>query len=172
MELSEQPINNIVWMHVNELQSNDYNPNVCAGLENKLLSTSLLTNGWIQPILATPNKIIIDGFHRWTQCRTNHEVYAMTEGKVPVAILDISEAERKMLTVRINRAKGVHVAFKMHELVTSLVHEEGIAIPDVAKGIGATREEVQTLLTENVFIKKNVANTAYSKSWAPKQAAK
>lgn len=166
----KHPIDQIEWTDVNDLHSNDYNPNVCGGLEYQLLKHSIKKQGWIQPVLADrATHTIIDGFHRWNLTRTDKEVYAMTGGKVPVAFLDIDESERKMLTVRINRAKGVHVAFRMHELVASLVREHDLTIEEVAEGIGATTHEIETLLMEDVFEKKDVANTAYSKAWRPRK---
>ncbi len=165
----DHPIDNIEWVHVNDLHSNDYNPNVCGGLEYKLLAHSIKMQGWIQPILADrATRTIIDGFHRWNLTKTDPEMFQMTGGAVPVSYLDVTEAERKMLTVRINRAKGVHVAFRMHELVADLVQHHELTVDQVAEGIGATVSEVETLLLEDVFEKKDVKNTNYSRGWRPR----
>ena len=165
----KHPIDSIEWVSVNSLTQNMYNPNKCLGKEYDLLKISLLRQGWIQPILAAKdNRIIIDGFHRWNLVRTDKEVFVFTKGKVPVAFLDVSEIERKMLTVRINRAKGVHVASLMHDLVTDLVKNHGCSVMQLCEGIGATKEEIELLLMEGVFVKKDVANTNYSRSWVPK----
>ena len=58
------PINNIQWILASDLNGNDYNPNVVFTPELKLLERSLLKTGWVQPILISKDKIIIDGFHR------------------------------------------------------------------------------------------------------------
>ena len=58
------PINNVEWVEVAKIKSNDYNPNVVLNQELKLLEFSIMTNGWIQPILVTKDYTIIDGFHR------------------------------------------------------------------------------------------------------------
>ena len=60
------PINNIEWLDANELDGNDYYPNVVFTPELKLLELSILKTGWVQPILISRDKIIIDGFHRWS----------------------------------------------------------------------------------------------------------
>lgn len=112
--------------------------------------------------------VVIDGFHRSTLAKADDEVRAMTGGLVPCAVLELPVAERMLLTVRINRAKGSHVALKMHELVRTLVQDHGIPVADVCAGIGATKHEVETLLTENLFKKFDVENTPYSKAWVPK----
>lgn len=166
------PINNIVWEDVNALKANSYNPNVVMTPEMKLLKHSLMMQGWIQPILVcrdlkTGDYEVIDGFHRFTLCKTDPDINAMTEGLVPVVIMDLSKSERMMLTIRINRAKGNHMAIKMHEIVYELHHDHGCSIEQISKGIGADKHEVETLLMENVFEKKNVANVPYSKAWVP-----
>jgi len=168
------PIDNVQWIDAGKLDPNDYNPNIVFTPELKLLELSLLTQGWIQPILVNqeqedPSKlVIIDGFHRHSICMNSSQVHDMTDGKVPCAILSLSEAERMMLTIRINRAKGTHVSIKMHDIAHKLVKELGCSIDQVAKGIGATKAEVQLLLQENVFKKMDTENHKYSKAWYPK----
>jgi ParB-like chromosome segregation protein Spo0J len=166
------PIENIQWLPVDELESNDYNPNVVFNQELKLLEHSLLESGWIQPILVCENEsgkyTIIDGFHRWSLTKLSKRINEMSKGKVPCAVLKLSEAERMLLTVRINRAKGSHVALKMHDLVTSLIKEYGLSVEDVCKGLGASKDEVNLLLAENVFKKLDIQNHKYSKAWVPK----
>lgn len=164
----KHPIDTITWVDVNGLKANDYNPNVVLTPELRLLKLSILQQGWIQPVLISKGMDIIDGFHRYTLCKTDKEVYAMTGGKVPCAVLDLTRSERMMLTVRINRAKGNHMALKMHELVSELHYDLGVDLKDISKGIGAAKHEVETLLMENIFQKKEVAKHSYSKSWYPK----
>lgn len=166
----QHPISNIQWVDVSLLQANDYNPNVVVSPEFKLLKFSLLTQGWIQPILVCPKGEgyeIIDGFHRATLAKTDKDVAALADGKVPVCIMELDEAERKMLTIRINRAKGSHVAVRMHEIVVSLINEHGYSIKQVCEGIGADKSEVELLLTDNVFKKFDIENTPYSRAWEP-----
>jgi hypothetical protein len=169
--IKKHPISNIEWLPVNTLYANDWNPNVVLSPELKLLEHSLLRQGWIQPVLVGHNEHgyqIIDGFHRHTLVKTSQKVYQMTNGLIPCAVLQVSEAERMLITVRINRAKGNHIAFRMHELVTKLYKEMGLTLQEICEGIGADKHEVETLMMEDVFTKKNVANTPYSKSWYPR----
>lgn len=162
------PIENIVWVEVDKLKANDYNPNFVFKKEMELLKLSILKNGWIQPILITEDYVIIDGFHRATLARTYKEI--TKEGKVPCCILALSEPERMLLTVRINRAKGFNIALKMSKLIKFLVIDYGISKEQIAKEIGADKDEVELLLLENVFQKKKIyENTKYSKAWIPKK---
>jgi ParB-like chromosome segregation protein Spo0J len=178
---SKQPIDNVKWVDVNLLDSNDYNPNHVMGPEMRLLAFSIKKQGWIQPILVWPNPnkepgqqeprfTIIDGFHRHLVTKTDKEVWNLTGGKVPVVIMDMTEAERMLLTIRINRAKGNHAAFKMHEIVSAVVENHGLTIPEVCEAIGADQDEIETLLAKDVFEKKKVDQFNYSTAWVPPHA--
>ena len=165
---TNEPISNIIWKATSELVANDYNPNVVFTPEMNLLKLSLMLNGWIQPILITQHNVIIDGFHRFTLSSRDKDIIAKYGGMVPCAVLTLTEAERILLTVRINRAKGSHIAIKMHELVTKVHLEHGMTIPEIAKQIGGTKAEVELLLKENVFKALDIENKQYSKAWVPK----
>lgn len=167
MELQEMPISKVNWVEVDKLKANDYNPNVVFNQELKLLKTSLLKSGWIQPILVTQEFEIIDGFHRATLTKTDNDLRALTGGLVPVVIMELTEAERKCLTIRINRAKGSHIAIKMSDIIHSLVEEHSMTIPEICKEIGATKQEVELLLMDNVFKALDVEHKDYSKAWYP-----
>lgn len=163
--IKEHPISNIKWLQVELLKANDYNPNFVLTPEMNLLKFSLIKQGWIQPILITNDFTIIDGFHRHLLCKNDEEINAMTGGLVPCTVLDITEPERIMLTIRINRAKGVHSAVKMHELVLRLLGKHGLNVKDVMKGVGATSKEVKLLATADVFKGLNIDKHSYSKAW-------
>lgn len=165
------PIENIVWVDTNELNANDYNPNFVLGPEMRLLEFSLLKQGWIQPILVSSDKIIIDGYHRYRLCHDlSPAVRKMTDGKVPVVFMDLSPLERRFLTIRINRAKGNHIAFKMHEIICQCV-AMGATIEQICQEIGADKSEVELLLEEG-RITREIKNHEYSKSWYSKAVKK
>ena len=162
------PISNVEWVDVEKLSANDYNPNVVFSKEMELLKFSLLRQGWIQPILVTQDFVIIDGFHRASLAKADKEVAAMTGAKVPVVVMHLTEPERMLLTIRINRAKGSHIAIKMSDIIKALVNEHGMPVKDICKEIGATKDEIELLMMENVFKKHNVdKESKYSKAWVP-----
>lgn len=160
IKLPDNPIDNIQWIDPNELEANTYNPNMVYPQELKLLEFSIQNQGWVQPILVNQNKEIIDGFHRWLIAKKNGWL-------IPVAVLNLSEPERKLLTIRINRAKGSHIAFKMSDIIKSLVNEHGMPVKQIAKEIGATKDEIELLLMDNVFKKLRIEEHEYSKAWYP-----
>lgn len=166
--MQKQPIDNIVWVETDKIKANDYNPNVVLTQELNLLKFSLLHQGWLQPVLvSSQDNEIIDGYHRWWLCSNDKEVRAMTGGKVPVVYFDYTVPERMCLTIRINRAKGNHVAYKMHEIVYKLHHDHGMSMDEISQQIGANRKEVELLLAEGVFAVKDIQNHKYSKAWKP-----
>ena len=168
MEIQDMPILNVQWIYVDKLEANDYNPNVVYSKEMELLKLSILKNGWIQPILATHNYVIIDGFHRVSIAKVDKKVREMTGGKVPVVLMTLSEPERMLLTIRINRAKGQHVAVKMSDIIKTLVNEYAMPIEEICRQIGATKDEIELLLMDSVFKKYDITKESkYSKAWIP-----
>lgn len=158
--LRSQPISRIVWEDPNVLTANHWNPNHVLTKEMRLLEFSIRRQGFIQPILISSDKIIIDGFHRHTIAKRNGWL-------VPCAVLEITPIERKLLTVRINRAKGVHIAVRMADLIKELI-ADGATREQIAQEIGGDVAEVELLMKEDVFEKFNLEGHEYSKAWIPK----
>lgn len=167
-----EPVENIQWIPCDELKANHYNPNRVMNAEMNLIEKSILKTGWIQPILVNTNKVIIDGFHRWTLSRLSTQLRERYHGKVPCAVLDVSDAEAMIITVRINRAKGTHLAFRMADYVKEIVDKHKVPIDQLARDIGATLDEVQLLMQNDVFAAKKVENWAYSEAWVPAESGR
>lgn len=167
-----EPIETIKWINCDELVANHYNPNRVMNAEMNLIERSILQTGWIQPILVNKNNVIIDGFHRWTLSRLSPSLRSKYHGKVPCAVLDITDVEAMVITVRINRAKGTHLAFRMSEYVRELVEKHGIPMDKLAVDIGATFDEIQLLMKSDMFEAKDVQNWAYSEAWFPAESGR
>lgn len=56
----------IEWVERSEIKPNKYNPNRMTWHDRQLLKTSLLEDGWTQPIVSLPDGVIVDGEQRWT----------------------------------------------------------------------------------------------------------
>jgi len=163
------PIDNVKWVPISSIKPNNWNPNFVFGPEMKLLEHAILTDGWLQPLIISTNGILIDGFHRFLLSNESKEIKKKYKGMVPVVERDISDAEAMMLTVRINRAKGTHTAFRMAELVQQLVDDHGISYEEIMDGIGAKRDEVDLLYKGGVFKKRDLDHWEYSKAWYPEE---
>lgn len=162
--MSKQPVESIKWIDAEKLTANHYNPNRVMNAEMALIEKSILKTGWIQPILVNRNHVIIDGFHRWTLSRLSKAMKAKYKGKVPCCVLDVDDAEAMVITVRINRAKGSHLAFRMADYVKEIIEKHGYPKEQLASDIGATLDEVELLMRSEIFAEKDVENWAYSEA--------
>lgn len=162
------PVDSIRWVPADTLDPNTWNPNRVHLAELRLLERSLLLTGWIQPLLVNCDRLIIDGFHRWRLTQDSERVAARWRGKVPVAVLDVDRPTAMLMTIRINRAKGTHVAVEMSAIVRELIAEHGLDRKTIAAEIGGTTEEVDLLAQQDVFAAKRIHQWAYSKAWYPK----
>ena len=170
--MNMDPIDNIQWLQANALEANNYNPNVVFKQELRLLETSIMTTGWVMPIIVSRDHIIIDGFHRWALSQDSQAIHKRYGGLIPAVVVDVSRPEAMMMTVRMNRAKGTHVAVRMSTMVRELIDDHLLAPEEVAQGIGATKQEVDLLHQEDVFKAKNLKDVPYSKSWKPVEKRK
>ena len=170
--MKKEPVENIQWIDCDQLVANHYNPNRVMNAEMNLIERSILRTGWIQPILVNKNNVIIDGFHRWTLSRLSTQLRDKYHGKVPCAVLDVSDAEAMIITVRINRAKGTHLAFRMSDYIKELITTHKIPQDELAKEIGATFDEVDLLMRSDMFAKKDIQNWAYSEAWFPVESGR
>jgi ParB-like chromosome segregation protein Spo0J len=168
----KEPVENIKWFKASELKANHYNPNRVMNAEMNLIERSILKTGWIQPILVNGNKTIIDGFHRWTLSQVSDQLKQKYDGMVPCAVLDVTDVEAMVITVRINRAKGTHLAFRMSEYVRELVEKHKVPMEQLATDIGATVDEVMLLMKSDVFEAKDIQNWAYSEAWIPAESGR
>lgn len=161
------PISKIEWRNADGLDANDYNPNVCFSPELRLLERSILRTGWCQPILITPSGMIIDGFHRVMLSRESAALRRRYGGECPCAVVDLPRDQAMILTIRMNRAKGTHVAVRMSKVVRELIDVHHCDRQEIAAEIGATLDEIDLLYQEGVFTLRDIPNWKYSKAWVP-----
>ena len=164
----KQPLDKITWIDREKLKPNNYNPNKVAPPELKLLKISILEDGWTQPIVINPDHTIVDGFHRWT-VSGHKEIYALTDGKVPVVMVTTKDAsQQQMATIRHNRARGTHGVLAMSDIITNMV-KDGVSGEDIVRRLGMEKEEVVRLLFRSGIPKSDVfKNAEFSKAWNPK----
>lgn len=135
------PLATLEWVDRNRLRPNDYNPNKVSQENLKLLTQSILTNGWTLPIVVRPDYTIIDGFHRWTVAGTE-PLYSMLDGKVPVVKVSHEDQSEDIYgTVTHNRARGTHLLEPMKAIVKRLL-DEGKSVQEIGKQLGMKPEEV------------------------------
>lgn len=136
------PLASLQWVDRERLRANDYNPNKVSEDNLKLLTQSILTNGWTLPIVVRPDFTIIDGFHRWTVAG-REPLRSRLNGKVPVVIVDHkgNESEDVYGTITHNRARGTHLLEPMKAIVKRLL-DEGKTVAEIGRQLGMKPEEV------------------------------
>lgn len=166
--MKKQPLDKIIWIDREKLKANNYNPNKVAPPELKLLKISILEDGWTQPIVINDNFTIVDGFHRWT-LSGHKEINSLTGGLVPVVILEgKSSNDKKLATIRHNRARGTHGVLEMSNIITDMV-KEGLTGDEIMERLQMEKEEVTRLLFRAGIPKSDVfKDSEFSKAWTPK----
>ena len=136
------PLSTLQWVDRERVIPNSYNPNKVSRDNLKLLTQSILTNGWTLPIVVRPDYTIIDGFHRWTVAG-QEPLKSRLGGKVPVVIVDHkgNEEEDVYGTITHNRARGTHLLEPMKAIVKKLL-DEGKSVPEIGKQLGMKPEEI------------------------------
>ena len=139
------PVARIYWIPIEMIEANDYNPNVVAPPELKLLELSIREDGFTQPIvvwLRLDRRFeVVDGFHRFQTGRK------LGLPQLPCAIVNRHEADRNdriASTIRHNRARGRHQVAEMSRIVLELKRRNW-SDARIGKNLGMDSDEVLRL---------------------------
>lgn len=164
----KSPVYNVLRVHIDKVQANDYNPNKVAPPEMQLLETSIWEDGYTQPVVTYYDKendkyIVVDGFHRYTILKTSKRVYDREDGHLPVVVIDKEIGDRMASTIRHNRARGSHNIDLMSNIVSELV-EMGKGDAWICKHIGMSADELLRL-KQITGLASLFQNKEFSMSW-------
>lgn len=124
--LRGEPVDCVLWVPAEQVIANDYNPNVVAPPEMRLLEISVEADGFTQPIVTFPNdghREVVDGFHRNLVATRSKTIRERLRGYLPVTTIRTdrqSREDRIAATIRHNRARGHHQVADMSEIVVEL----------------------------------------------------
>lgn len=168
---NHNPVDLVLWVPIEDVQANDYNPNSVAVKEMGLLYTSISEDGYTQPVVTIYDEsikkyVIIDGFHRYFTMRSNKDLLEKNNGRLPVVVLKKTINDRMASTVRHNRARGKHNINWMANMVFSML-DNGWSDEDICNKIGLETEELLRLKHITGF-SKLFENAEYSKAWKHK----
>lgn len=146
-----EPVDCVLWVPVESVRGNDYNPNKVAPPEMDLLRRSIHADGYTQPIVAWPvgerQYEVVDGFHR-SRCGTEKgPIRERVHGHLPLAVIAedrTDKSDRIAATIRHNRARGVHGVDQMSDVVR-LCYEAGWRDKDIMRELGMEADEVLRL---------------------------
>lgn len=169
---SEQPIDLVLWVPIEKVEPNDYNPNNVASKEMGLLYHSIKMDGYTQPIVTIYDEerdkyVIVDGFHRYFVCKVREDILEKNHGMLPIVVIKKSMNERMAATIRHNRARGEHSVAGMGKLVFTML-DNGWGDTEICNEIGLEPEELLKLkhITGFSALFKNVE---YSRAWETKK---
>lgn len=171
--LRSHPIDLVLWVLVESVGANDYNPNTVASPEMRLLEHSIESDGYTQPVVTWvegERRETVDGFHRGEVGRTSAAVRASTHGFLPVTTANASRTDRNdrmASTIRHNRARGRHRVDGMSAIVQELVRRNWNDAR-IAKELGMDADEVLRL-KQITGLAELFAEREYSRAWEPSE---
>lgn len=142
-----EPVDFVRWVRAEVVHANDYNPNSVAPPEMELLRLSIAADGYTQPIVATSDFEVVDGFHRHRVGKEMPDIQARVHGYLPVVEIRQSQADkadRMASTIRHNRARGKHKIEAMSDMVIELKRRNW-SDDKIAKNLGMEPDEVLRL---------------------------
>ncbi|HAY0218747.1 TPA: ParB N-terminal domain-containing protein [Escherichia coli] len=146
---SQEPVDCVLWVKADEVVANDYNPNVMAPGDKKLLKQSLEKDGFTQPVVVSEEKdhyLVVDGFHRQLLGREAGTGKRL-KGWIPVVRIKPErkgQAARIAATIRHNRARGKHQISSMSDIVRDL-SRLGWTDEQIGTELGMEQDEVLRL---------------------------
>jgi ParB-like chromosome segregation protein Spo0J len=145
--MRDEPVDCVLWVPSAEVHANDYNPNQVAPPEMRLLETSIMADGYTQPIVThkeDEGRVVVDGFHRNRIGKECPLVRKRVLGRLPVVQIRAEQTDkeaRMASTIRHNRARGKHAVDPMTDLVAYLA-KKGWDDAKVSKELGMDLDEV------------------------------
>ena len=153
---------------IDKIVANDYNPNAVAPPEMALLETSILEDGYTQPVVTvydpdTDTYVVVDGFHRFLILKNSPVIIERENGMLPCVVLNKDMSDRMASTIRHNRARGSHNIELMSAIVAELV-EMGKGDRWICKHIGMSPDEVLRM-KQITGLASLFANKDFADSW-------
>lgn len=168
----KDPVDKVIRIPIEKVVANDYNPNSVASKEMDLLYTSILHDGYTQPVVTIYDKendiyVIVDGFHRYRTMREHSDIYKKNKGLLPIVVIEKPINDRMASTVRHNRARGAHSIRSMASMVFAML-DNGWDDERVIKELGMEPEELARLKYVTGFAKL-FEDVEYKRAWETKQ---
>lgn len=166
---AEEPVDLVLWVKAENVESNNYNPNVVAPPEMKLLEISIDQDGYTQPIVSYPENgryTVVDGFHRHRVGKESKKVQRRVKGYLPLTLIRPereSYEDRIAATIRHNRARGKHQIQAMSEIVQELARRNWTDAK-IARELGMDADEVLRL-KQISGLAEMFADREFSEAW-------
>ncbi|HUV09222.1 MAG TPA: ParB/RepB/Spo0J family partition protein [Spirochaetia bacterium] len=149
----------VEYLPLDALKANEYNANRQSDHEFELLLRSIKEDGFTQPVLAMMDGTIIDGEHRW------RAAHALNMETIPVVRIDMTEAQRRIATLRHNMARGSHDIELVGNIVKDL--EQLGAINWAQDALMLDDKELDRLLKDIQAPEELGKDQDWSEAWEP-----
>ena len=165
----DEPVDCVLWVRGDEIQANDYNPNVVAPPEMKLLERSIEADGYTQPIVTyavNGHREVVDGFHRNRVGKESKKINKRVRGYLPVTTIRTTQEAREdriAATIRHNRARGRHQVDNMSEIVVELSRRNW-SNEKIGRELGMEADEVLRL-KQISGLAELFADKEFSEAW-------
>jgi ParB-like chromosome segregation protein Spo0J len=170
--LRDQPVDLVLWVRAETVRGNEYNPNAVAPPEMRLLTHSVLANGYTMPIVTheidETSVEVVDGFHRQRVGKEIPEVRERCHGRLPVTRIRADRADagaRIAATIEHNRARGEHQVDRMSEVVRML-YQQGWSEQRIMQELGMEADEVLRL-KQMTGLAELFRDRQFSEAWEP-----
>jgi len=164
-----EPVDCVLWVRADRVTANDYNPNIVAPPEMRLLEHSITSDGYTQPVVVWQQDDgyeVVDGFHRHRIGQECPAARKRIQGFLPVAVINPgreSRSDRIAATIRHNRARGKHQVTGMSEIVVELARRNW-GDKRIAKELGMEPDEVLRLKQVS-GLAEMFADRDFSEAW-------
>lgn len=167
---ASEPVDCVLWVRGDCVEANNFNPNMVAPPEMKLLEHSITTDGYTQPIVAweiTPGSFeVVDGYHRNRVGKESKAVRSRTGGYLPITRINPEredKPDRMAATIRHNRARGKHQVSGMSEIVQDLA-KRNWTDAKIGRELGMEPDEVLRL-KQIGGLAELFADAEFSEAW-------
>jgi ParB-like chromosome segregation protein Spo0J len=164
-----EPVDFVCWVQSDKVTANDYNPNSVAPPEMELLRTSIMADGYTQPIVGNEEEdrvVVVDGFHRHRVGKECADVQSRIQGFLPVVQIRaerVDIGDRMASTIRHNRARGKHSVDAMSQIVVDLKRRNW-SDEKIGRELGMDPDEVLRL-TQISGLREMFADVGFSEAW-------
>ena len=169
------PVASVRFVPIDQVEANDYNPNIVAQNELRLLYHSIKADGYTQPVVTVYDAerqryVIVDGFHRYLVMKYHADIREPRGGLLPVVVIDKPLNDRMASTIRHNRARGKHNITGMANIVFKML-DGGMDDAAICAELGMEADELIRLKYVTGFAKL-FENVEYSKAWETRRMIK
>lgn len=148
----------VEYVDTDSVKPNSYNPNRQNESDFSLLLRSMREDGFTQPIVVQKStREIVDGEHRWRAARE----LGLTQ--VPVVMVEMSDEQMRISTLRHNRARGSEDVGLSSQLLRDL-RELG-ALDWAKDSLMLNDKELQKLI-DDVPAPEDLAGAEFTEAWA------